>query len=750
MYSGGQPYTTRYTYDGQTGAITEKRDALGWPEERATTYSFTPLAGDPFLITQRTESKPSVVSQGQNKVVTTAYDNYGNVTSRTETGYAMVSGVATQKTSTTGYSYNTYGQRTQINGPRTDASDITTYAYYDNNANQGNNRAQLYTVTDALNHTTQFSNYDANGNAGTVTDPNGVVTTYTYDARNRLATATVTSGSFTASTQYFYDSHGNLSYVIPPEGNRIDFTYNLADRLTQITDHLGNYIRYHYDLDGNRDWEKLYDPQSTLKKQLDFVYDAYSRLSQIVNPDATYTQYTYDDKNNRTAIQDPRNKTTTLAYDALDRLRTITQPGSIATLQGFDTQDNLTSVTNPLASVTQYQFDDFGKKNVTASPETNTTQHTYDAAGNLTQRIDGKGTVVNYTYDALNRLTAIQFPSDTTQNVTFTYDVYDTNDPPPSVSFGIGRLTKRIDPSGTYVFYYDAQGNPTTERKTVNNVFYITQYSYNRNKSLTSITYPSGRTVTYTRDNADRISQVDTTYNGTQKTLASSITYLPFGPVTGLTYGNNLSLTQGYDTQYRITSITAGSVLNLTYTHDAAGNVVSLTDTYNTPSMALLENPADYYYDGSSDKLVHINASPSVDLAYDANGNITAETNRTYVYDLSNQLVSVSGIAQYTYNGIGQRIKKVTGSTTRIFHYDTSGHLIAETDGSGTAIAEYVYIGDQPLAMIKPTNLMYYYHNDHLGTPRGAHGRQCQRGLERPLHRLRSGTSFCSDRHQSF
>ena len=33
-------------------------------------------------------------------------------------------------------------------------------------------------------------------------------------------------------------------------------------------------------------------------------------------------------------------------------------------------------------------------------------------------------------------------------------------------------------------------------------------------------------------------------------------------------------------------------------------------------------------------------------------------------------------------------------------------------------VAEYVYIGDQLLALIKPNNLIYYYHNDHLGTPR--------------------------------
>jgi len=84
------------------------------------------------------------------------------------------------------------------------------------------------------------------------------------------------------------------------------------------------------------------------------------------------------------------------------------------------------------------------------------------------------------------------------------------------------------------------------------------------------------------------------------------------------------------------------------------------------------------------------------------------------VWDGANQ------IAGYTYNGAGQRIEKVTQSGTKIFHYDLKGHLIAETDEDGEMIAEYIYLGDQLLAMItKPgeTEIVSYFHNDHLGTP---------------------------------
>ena len=106
----------------------------------------------------------------------------------------------------------------------------------------------------------------------------------------------------------------------------------------------------------------------------------------------------------------------------------------------------------------------------------------------------------------------------------------------------------------------------------------------------------------------------------------------------------------------------------------------------------------------------------------DLSGNTILENNRVYGYDSLNRLITVTDsgtqIAAYTYNALNQRTKKVTGAGTKIFHYDLQGHLIAETNGSGQTLVEYVYLGDQLLAMIRPAEQVYYYHNDHLGTPR--------------------------------
>jgi RHS repeat-associated protein len=58
----------------------------------------------------------------------------------------------------------------------------------------------------------------------------------------------------------------------------------------------------------------------------------------------------------------------------------------------------------------------------------------------------------------------------------------------------------------------------------------------------------------------------------------------------------------------------------------------------------------------------------------------------------------------------------MTGGHFQIIHYDPQGRLIAETDGTGQTLVEYIYLDDEPLAMIGDESV-FYYHTDHLGTP---------------------------------
>jgi len=77
-----------------------------------------------------------------------------------------------------------------------------------------------------------------------------------------------------------------------------------------------------------------------------------------------------------------------------------------------------------------------------------------------------------------------------------------------------------------------------------------------------------------------------------------------------------------------------------------------------------------------------------------------------------------STVAEYTYNGLGQRVIKAVGDVTSVFHYDLTGKLIAESLANGTITAEYLYMGKIRIAKVDvSTGKIYYYLNDRLGTP---------------------------------
>jgi RHS repeat-associated protein len=114
-------------------------------------------------------------------------------------------------------------------------------------------------------------------------------------------------------------------------------------------------------------------------------------------------------------------------------------------------------------------------------------------------------------------------------------------------------------------------------------------------------------------------------------------------------------------------------------------------------------------------------------ISYTADGNTLQDNFGTgavfsYAYSNDNRLVqaSLSGVTQasYTLNYLGQRvIKSAVTSGTTDFHYDRFGHLIAESDGSGNVLREYVFLGDTPVAFVTPTGGIDIIHTDHLGTP---------------------------------
>ena len=91
-------------------------------------------------------------------------------------------------------------------------------------------------------------------------------------------------------------------------------------------------------------------------------------------------------------------------------------------------------------------------------------------------------------------------------------------------------------------------------------------------------------------------------------------------------------------------------------------------------------------------------------------------------YNQDAQLSAVNAgsgaLASYAYDGFGQRIVKTFpgGSAGNIYQYGQDGMLLEETNSTGTAQADYIYLDGGPVAVLNGSAL-YYLHTDHLGTP---------------------------------
>ena len=726
-----------FTYDNKGNTLI-RTDAQGTSIEKTITYTY-----DPNFSRVLTETIKSVVDTAQNKVITNTYDTNGNLLTTTEVGLL---GNGTTFSYTTTYTYDTNGRITSIDGPRTDVSDITTYSY---DTTTGN----LLSVTQPIIGTTTYSNHDQLGNPQTITDPNGNATTYTYDTNGRVLT--VKAPGDTGSTQYFYvsgaggcqscggsGSSNRIDHITLPEGNTIYYTYDSMGNLSTIKDNANNTINYTYDSQGNRLKEDIKDAGNTLQKTLSYQYDALNRLSKIVNPDSTYTQYAYDYQGNRISAKDPKGNSTTYSYDGLNRLTATIQPGNIATSYEYNLNNILAKVTDANSHPTIYKTDDAGRTYQVISPDTGTTTHAYDAVGNMTGKTDAKGISISYQYDAANRLLQMTFP-DSSQSVVYTYD---------NCLNGKGRLCRIVDQSGTTSLEYNAKGAVVKETKIIGGITYLTNYAYNMNGNITSITYPSGRVVNYSYTN-DRINNVNTAKSGVTTPLVSSITYKPYGGVASLTYGNAQNRTISYDQRYQITKIQTGTVQNLSYTFDVNGNITGITNnlnsaknktytydaldrltagtgawgslswTYDGVGNRLTQNDSTgsktYTYQNGTNKLTGITGASS-SFTFDANGNTITENSRDYIYNQNQRLIRVSEAGStrgdYVYNEEGHRVSKTVAGTPTIFHYDRDGQLIAESSSSGSTQTEYVYLNGEPITKMT-TTATTFIHTDHLGTP---------------------------------
>jgi YD repeat-containing protein len=298
------------------------------------------------------------------------------------------------------------------------------------------------------------------------------------------------------------------------------------------------------------------------------------------------------------------------------------------------------------------------------------------------------------------------------------------------------------DPSGSTGYSYDARGRVLRKTQTVGSdasaKTFAVAYQYAAGRA-TGITYPSGRSASYTFDAQGRIAGIAV---AGQSVLAGAL-YLPFGGVTAWTWGNGQIYRRGHDADGRIATVTSGPDTSAygsetwTFGYDALNRLTSATlpqgDTFgylydgdgNRKQETRSGATTNYALGANSSRLQALSGATTKNFSYDAAGNMTGNGSVTFTYDGRGRLSQTTSGHKYSINGLGQRVAKggpgiATG--TVYFVYDEQGHLIGEYDATGAVRQEIVYLGDTPVASVR-TNASggtdtYPIYTDHLDTPR--------------------------------
>ncbi len=785
--------TTATTYNS-VGLLAQQIDAQGQSTQRTTTFTWDPALRVPLTrvirdstgttvassswvyniagqATARCEADPTVTGTASYACASSASAPVGV----RQSTYTYCNAVDTTQCPQTGLLLT-------ATGPRTDLIQSTSYSYYLSSSATScgtpgaacHQAGDLYQVTDALGHVTTMASYDANGRVTRITDANGVNTDLTYTPRGWLATRT-TGG---ATTTLGYTPYGAVASLTDPDGVVVNYAYDAAHRLTRITDALGNYVQYTLDAAGNKTAEQTFDSTGTLRRCLTRTYNTLGQLTKVTDGlsnsvfNATYGD-SYDGNGNLVHSADALGIQRKQGYDGLNRListidnynGTDTATQNTQSVFAYDARDQLQGVSDPDGLSTVYGYDGLGNATSIQSPDTGATGYGYDAAGNVTQRTDAKGVTSTSTYDALNRRTATTY-ADGTLNVAYGYDE------PNSVtgcasSYPVGRLTRIVETAVTTVYCYDAHGNVTQKRQTQGTTTDTTSYGYTLADRLASTLTASGTSIQYARDAAGRISGVTVLPPGTTGAgagnVVTAITYLPFGPIASYTLGNGQTVTRTYDANYALTDVVSPA-LNLHFRRDAMGNITALgnapganpaSETYNYDPLYRLtglydasSNPEETYtYNKTGDRLSktgsglatgtysyqtgthRLSSIGNASRVYDANGNTTGSViggeTFGYGYNGRNRMTVVQRnggtVGTYTYNALGQRTAKVATLPVAIsqrFVYDEGSQLLAEY---GNTSRDYIWLENLPVAVVDTAagaSTVSYVHDDGLNTPR--------------------------------
>jgi YD repeat-containing protein len=367
---------------------------------------------------------------------------------------------------------------------------------------------------------------------------------------------------------------------------------------------------------------------------------------------AVVVRSSYDGNGNVISRTDGNGAVTNYTFDAMNRLTAIDYPGgpNPDVSFTFDANGNVVSMSDATGT-TLYQYDTYDRLVQVDDPNEGFVIYGYDLVGNIITRVYGnrKGmrdgedyTHIQYTFDADNRITSVK---NVHANTTTSYTYNDAGHPlkrtlPNGVTTdyvcdGDGRLLS-VDhkkSNGTrickYAYTLNAIGQRTQAVETLpDGSTKTTSYTFDTLERLSSVTYPTGRNVTYLYDSFGNRTKMTETSGGTTK-------------VTDYFYDNDS----------RLLSTKVNNVSDETFSYDAQGNLIQRVRASDNRQI-------DLFYDVEGRLVRHFDGKDNVQFVYNGSGVRVARVVNGVRTNFVNDLIvnNPRTLIETNPNGIGVRM----------------------------------------------------------------------------------------------
>jgi RHS repeat-associated protein len=560
-------------------------------------------------------------------------------------------------------------------------------------------------------------------------DPSNGVTSYSYDALNRLqSTSAIT-----------HPDSNTVGITYAPNSSNTSYCTTLTDEASKVrttcADPLGRTVSVTEDPSGlNYQTTYTYDPLNNLTgvtqgtQTRTYVYDWLSRLTQASTPESGTTNYTYPvtgaicsgDPSAVCTRTDARNITTTYAYDTLNRLT------------GKSYNDN------PPTPPATFSYD---QTSVTIGSWSSGTLT--NPKGRLTEAVTTSGgnvqTGVLYSYDSMGRpvgfwqCTPYNCGSASIWSMPFSYDLAgDITAWTHPVGFTI---TNTISPAQLVTQISSSLVDSTHPANMAQNIAYTawgalstlqngcagsgctnTQETYNYNNRLQPAMIELGTSGSPSANYCQVYNYYAGASNPTSCAVPSPSSTGNNGNMMGYFYQDLVNSSLGhtaaftYDHVNRLTSgiATGSSTYNLTYgySQDGSGRYGNMSCVLNGQTNGLCPQ---YTFSATNNRITG--------YSYDNAGNVTGDGTYGYTWDAEGRVTAITGSGAseaYTYNALGQLAAFTAASNNSSMVYDPAGQWVGQYNATGGYWwPEYVRLGGRVVAFnSQGTNNTVFLHKD--------------------------------------